>query len=159
MRAKSIHTISLLASAIAMALPSSSMALGLGRLTVQSSLGQPLSAQIELTSASRDELDSLAARVADPSLYRQNNLSYQGVLERARVTVDRNASGLPVLRVMTPTPVNEPYLDLMVELNWPAGRVVREYTFLLDPPGVTPPTPTVAPVAPLRAGSAPRVAA
>jgi len=156
MRAKSIHTISLLASAIAMALPSTSAALGLGRLSVQSSLGQPLSAQIELTSASREELDSIAAKIADPALYRQNNLSYQGVLARARVTVERSANGQAFLKVSTLAPVNEPYLDLMVELNWAAGRVVREYTFLLDPPGVAAPTPAVEPVTPRTAGAAPR---
>ncbi len=154
MRAKSIHTISVLASAIALALPSTGSALGLGRLTVQSSLGQPLSATIELTSAAPQELDSLAARVADPSLYRQNNLSYQGVLARARVTLERTQGGQAFLRVVTPTPVNEPYLDLMVELNWAAGRVLREYTFLLDPPGLAAPTPAVEPVTPVRAGTA-----
>ncbi len=154
MRAKPIHTISLLASAIALALPSTTLALGLGRLTVQSSLGQPLSAQIELTSATKDELDSLAAKVADPGLYRQNNLSYQGVLARARVTLERTQGGQAYLRVATVSPVNEPYLDLMVELNWSAGRVVREYTFLLDPPGLVAATPAVDPVAPARgAGS------
>lgn len=159
MRAKPIHTISLLASAIALALPSTTLALGLGRLTVQSSLGQPLSAQIELTSATRDELDSLAAKVADPGLYRQNNLSYQGVLARARVTLERTQGGQAYLRVATVNPVNEPYLDLMIELNWSAGRVVREYTFLLDPPGLVAATPAVDPVAPVRgAGTASRTA-
>ena len=70
-------------------------ALGLGKLTVQSSLGQPLSAQIELTSASKEELDSLTAKVADPSLYRQNNLAYAPVLSRARVTVERTRAASP----------------------------------------------------------------
>ncbi|MEP7206565.1 MAG: FimV/HubP family polar landmark protein [Casimicrobiaceae bacterium] len=154
MRAKSIHTLSLLASAIAMALPPGAAALGLGKLTVQSSLGQPLSAEIELTSAARDELESLAARIADPALYRQNNLTYQGVLSRARVALERNQSGQAVLKVSTPTPVNEPYLDLMVELNWASGRVVRGYTFLLDPPGIAAPAPAVDPVTPARAGNA-----
>src|SRR5689334_24909054 len=153
-----IHTITLLASAIAMAYATPSMGLGLGRLTVQSALGQPLSAQIELTSAAKEELDSIAARVADPSLYRQNNLSYQGVLSRARVTVERNQNGQAFLRVVTTAPVNEPYLDLMLEMNWSAGRVVREYTFLLDPPGIAAPTPAVEPVAPRTAGAAPRAA-
>ncbi|MEP6656482.1 MAG: FimV/HubP family polar landmark protein [Betaproteobacteria bacterium] len=159
MRAKPIHTISLLASALAMALPSTTLALGLGRLTVQSSLGQPLAAQIELTSATRDELDSLAAKVADPGLYRQNNLSYQGVLARARITLERTQGGQAYLRVATASPVNEPYLDLMVELNWSAGRVVREYTFLLDPPGLVAATPAVDPVAPVRGAGAPARAA
>ncbi|MDQ6618671.1 MAG: hypothetical protein M3Z31_03070, partial [Pseudomonadota bacterium] len=158
MRPKSIHTISLLASAIALALPSTGAALGLGRLTVQSSLGQPLSAQIELTSAAREELDSIAAKIADPTLYRQNNLTYQGVLSRARVSLERSSNGQAFLRVVTANPVNEPYLDLMVELNWAAGRVVREYTFLLDPPGIAAPAPAVDPVAPRSAGVASRAA-
>src|SRR4029077_1093278 len=97
---------------------------------VDSALGQPLSARIELTSATRDELDTLNAKVADPSLYRQNNLTYQGVLARTRVAVE-TSGGTPYLRVTSPIPVNEPFLDLMVELNWSSGRVVREYTFLL----------------------------
>jgi pilus assembly protein FimV len=159
MRAKPIHTISLLASALALALPTSSFALGLGRLTVESSLGQPLSAQIELNSASREELDSIAARIADPSLYRQNNLAYPAILTRARISVERAPSGQNVLRISTPAPVNEPYLDLLVELNWAAGRVVRSYTFLLDPPGMTAPTPVIEPVAPMRSGAAARPAA
>ena len=138
--------------AVALALPSTALALGLGRLTVDSALGQPLSARIELTSASRDELESLTAKIADPTLYRQNNLTYQGVLSRTRIAIDY-AGGNPYLKITSPTPVNEPFLDLMVELNWASGRVVREYTFLLDPPGVG--APAVAePIAPARTGSA-----
>ena len=62
-------------------------------------------------------------------------------LSRARVTVERTPNGDAVLRVTSPTPVNEPYLDLLVEVNWASGRVVRDYTFLLDPPGMPAPTP------------------
>jgi pilus assembly protein FimV len=156
MRAKPIFTYTLVASALA--LPAPAYALALGKLTVSSALGQPLVAQIELTSASREELDSLQAKVADPSLYRQNNLTYQGVLARARVTVERTPDGRAVLRVTSPTPVNEPYLDLMVDVNWASGRVVREYTFLLDPPG-TGTMLAVEPVAPARAGAATTAAA
>ncbi len=143
--------------ATALATPGASWALGLGRLTVDSSLGQPLSARIELSSATRDELETLSAKIADPSLYRQNNLTYQGVLSRTRVTLE-TAGGTPFLRITSPTPVNEPFLDLMVELNWAAGRVVREYTFLLDPPGAG--APAVAePVTPPRTGAARSAAA
>ena len=155
MRAKPIITFGLVAGALAVS--PSALALGLGKLTVDSALGQPLSARIELTSASRDELESLTAKIADPSLYRQNNLTYQGVLSRTRVAVEF-AGGTPMLRISSSTPVNEPFLDLMVELNWAAGRVVREYTFLLDPPGVA--APSVAePVAPARTGAARTAAA
>ena len=150
MRANRILALSMAAGALA--LPGAAGALGLGKLTVQSSIGQPLSAQIELSAATREELDSLSVRVADPGLYRQNNLAYNSVLSRARITLERGTAG-PYLRVVTQNAVNEPYLDLMVEVNWASGRLVRDYTFLLDPPGVAP-TP-VEPVAPVRAGVAP----
>ncbi|MEO8677273.1 MAG: FimV/HubP family polar landmark protein, partial [Casimicrobiaceae bacterium] len=153
MRAKPILTLSLLATALA--LPGTGAALGLGKLTVNSALGQPLSAQIELTSAAKEELDSLAARVAAPSLYSQNNLNYPGALSRARVSVERSANGEPYLKITTQQPVSEPYLDLLIEINWASGRVVRDYTFLLDPPGSTMIAAPVEPVAPLRTGVAP----
>jgi pilus assembly protein FimV len=150
MRAKPIITFGLVAGALAVS--PSALALGLGKLTVDSALGQPLAARIELTSVSRDELESLSAKIADPTLYRQNNLTYQGVLARTRVAVEF-VGGSPVLKISSATAVTEPFLDLMVELNWASGRVVREYTFLLDPPGVA--APSIAePIAPARTGPA-----
>jgi pilus assembly protein FimV len=97
-------------------------------------------------------LGSVTARIGEPALYRQNNLTYQGVLSRARVTIDRLPNGGAVLKVTTPTSVSEPYLDLLVEINWASGRVVRAYTFLLDPPGM-PAAPAIEPVTPPRAGT------
>ncbi len=149
---KPILTLSLLAAALV--LPGSSAALGLGKLTVNSGLGQPLSAQIELTSAGKEDLDSLAARVASPTLYQQNNLTYQGVLSRARVSLERARNGEPYLKITTQSAVNEPFLDLLVEINWASGRVVRDYTFLLDPPGSAMPAVAVEPTTPVRAGAA-----
>src|SRR5215831_6090092 len=137
-------------------LPATTLALGLGKLTVDSNLGQPLSAHVELTAAQKDELDSLSAKVADPGVYRDNNVTYPGVLSRARVVVEQTQSG-PQLRVTTSQPVNDPYLDLIVEVNWATGRVVRNYTFLLDPPGAGE-SQAVAPSAPVRAAPAPRTA-
>ncbi len=152
MRVKPILHYGLIAGALA--LPTAAFPLGLGKLTVDSYLGQPLSARIELLAATKEELDSLSAKVADPSLYQQNKLQYQGVLSRARVALERGPGDTAYLKVTSPTPVSEPFLDLLVELNWSSGRVVRDYTFLLDPPGTAAPPP-VEPIAPLRAGSAP----
>ncbi|HVN34900.1 MAG TPA: FimV/HubP family polar landmark protein [Casimicrobiaceae bacterium] len=152
MRAKPILSLTLLAAALVHSGIAAS--LGLGKLTVQSSLGQPLSAQIEITSVAKEELDSVTARIADSALYRQNNLAYQSVLSRARVTMERLPSGDAVLKVTTPQSVSEPYLDLLVEVNWASGRVVRAYTFLLDPPGATVPVAPIEPVTPVRAGAA-----
>ncbi|HEY5307948.1 MAG TPA: FimV/HubP family polar landmark protein, partial [Casimicrobiaceae bacterium] len=155
MRAKPIITYGLVAGALAA--PFSAHALGLGKLTVESALGQPLVARIELLPGSKEELDTLAAKVADPSLYRQNNLQYQSVLARARIAVERSPNGDAYLKVTSPVTVNEPFLDLMVEANWSSGRVVRDYTFLLDPPGSAE-QPQVEPMAPRSPGSAPRAA-
>src|SRR6185312_12622988 len=164
MRAKPVFTYSLVAGALAF--HGHALALGLGKLTVESALGQPLSARIELTSANKDDLDSLRARIAEPSLYRQNNLTYQATLSRARISLE-GAGGQPYLKVTSPVSVQEPFLDLLVELDWAAGRVVREYTFLLDPPGmpmagateaVTPPravTPARTSAAPAQRAPAP----
>ena len=113
MRAKPILSLTVLAAALA--LPGTAASLGLGKLTVQSALGQPLSAQIDLTSIAKEELDSVTARIADPSLYRQNNLAYQGVLARARVSLERLPSGDAVLKVTTPA-------QRQRALSRPAGR-------------------------------------
>ncbi len=153
MRVKPILKYGLIAGALA--LPGAAYPLGLGRLTVDSFVGQPLVARIELLSSSKEELDSLTARVADPSLYRQNNLLYQGVLSRTRVTLERGAGDTAFLKVTSGAPVSEPYLDLLVEVNSTSGRVVRDYTFLLDPPGTV--AAPIEPVTPMRSGAAPTV--
>src|SRR5258708_18347377 len=151
MRAKPIITCGLLAGILAVPVPS--LALGLGKLTVLSNLGQPLSATIELTSAQRDELDTLRARIADPSVYRDNNVPFSGSLTRARVTLEQGANGAPYLRVITPQAVNDPFLDMIVEISWATGRVVRDYTFLLDPSGSE--TQAVVPAAPILTATTP----
>jgi pilus assembly protein FimV len=133
MRAKRLVTCGLLAGVLTLPVPA--LALGLGKLTLQSGLGQPLSAQIELTSAQKEELDSLRARIADSSVYRDNNVQYPSSLARARVTLEQAPNGVPYLRVTSAQAVNDPYLDMIVEISWATGRVVRDYTFLLDPPG------------------------
>ncbi|HEX6138232.1 MAG TPA: FimV/HubP family polar landmark protein [Casimicrobiaceae bacterium] len=155
MRAKPIFTYSLVAGALAF--PGHALALGLGKLTVESALGQPLSARIELTSVTKDDLDSLRARIADPGQYRQNNLTYQGTLSRARVSLE-SVGGTPYLKVTSPVSVQEPFLDLLVELDWASGRVVREYTFLLDPPGL-PMAAAAEAIAPPRAATPARTSA
>jgi pilus assembly protein FimV len=150
MRAKPIFSLTLLAAALA--LPGTAASVGLGKMTLQSALGQPLSAQIELTSVVKEDLGSVTARIADASLYRQNNLAYQSVLSRARVAIERLPNGDAYLKVTTNSSVVEPYLDLLVEVNWASGRVVRAYTFLLDPPGMAAAS-AIEPVTPARVGA------
>lgn len=110
-------------------------AAGLGRLSVNSSLGQPLSAEIELMSLQPGEFESIAARVASPEAYTDARVEYSPLLRQLRFSVERRADGKPVLKVTSLAPINEPFLDVLVEMSWPSGRLLREYPILLDPPG------------------------
>jgi pilus assembly protein FimV len=123
---------SILAVALAV-MPLGAGAAGLGKLNVLSALGQPLRAELEIT-ATREELSSLAARLASPDAFAQSGIEYVPALSGLRFTVDKHGDGRLYLRVTSDRPVNEPFLDMLVELTWAQGRLVREYTFLLDPP-------------------------
>src|SRR5258708_34291644 len=112
MRAKPLIIWGLLAGVFV--LPATALALGLGKLTVDSSLGQPLSAHVELTAAQKEELDSLAAKIADQSVYRDNKVQYPVALSRARVTIEQSANGPPALTVPTQQAVNGPERDVIV---------------------------------------------
>jgi pilus assembly protein FimV len=122
-------------------------AAGLGRLTIQSGLGQPLRAELEVTSVSRDELPTLQVRMAPMSAFRAANLEFSPALTNLRFALDKRADGTYFVRINSALPVNEPYLDMMVELTWSTGRVVREYTVLLDPPSLRAQADVIPPVA------------
>lgn len=122
-------------------------AAGLGRLTVTSALGQPLRAEIELVSAQKDELSSIAARLASVDAFKEARIERSVSLLDIKFSVEQKTDGTPVIRLATTQPINEPFLDMLVELNWSAGRLLREYTVLLDPPGFAAPQ-AVQPVAP-----------
>ena len=123
---------SILAAALA-ALPIWALAAGLGKITVLSALGQPLRAEVELT-ASREELSSISARLGSHDAFKQAGIEFAPALSGVKVVVDRRSGGQPLIRLASERPVNEPFLDLLIELSWASGRLVREYTFLLDPP-------------------------
>ena len=121
--------------------PLSADAAGLGKLSVTSALGQPLRGEIELLAVQKAELDSIVARLASPEAYREAKIERAGSVVGIKFTVGQRKDGTPVLKVTTVQPVNEPFLDLLVELNWASGRLLREYTILLDPPGYKEPQP------------------
>lgn len=110
-------------------------AAGLGKLTVLSGLGQPLRAEIEIN-ATRTELAGMSARLAPQKAFREAGIDYATALYDLRFAIDKRANGSAVLKITSSNPVNDPFMDLLVELSWPDGPVVREYTFLLDPPEV-----------------------
>jgi pilus assembly protein FimV len=115
-------------------LPSLATAAGLGKLTVLSGLGQPLKAEIELVSIQKGETDSLGARLPSAEAFRQANIEYGGALLSVKLSIEKRGEDRRVIVLSSTQPMNEPFLDLLVELDWSTGRLVREYTFLLDPP-------------------------
>lgn len=149
--------VSVLAAALA-ALPFAGYAAGLGKLTVLSALGQPLRAELDIA-ASKEELSSLTARIAPQESFRQANIEYAGILSNVRLSLDRRSNGQPYFRVSSDRIISDPFLDMLIELSWSSGRLVREYTFLLDPPELNKPVETPAPVnAPVAAAPAKREA-
>jgi pilus assembly protein FimV len=128
------------------AAPLMAHAAGLGKLSVTSALGQPLAAEIELFAADKAELDSLAANLASDQAFRDARVDYAPVLSSLRFSVEKKSNGKAVLKVTSSRPVNDPFIDMLVELNWASGRLVREYTMLLDPPGMVA-QQTIAPAA------------
>ena len=121
------------AAVLSAVLFSNADAAGLGKLTVLSSLGQPVRAEIELTTVGKDESGALAAKIASPEAFRQAGIEYTSVLNALRFAVEQRGDK-QFIRVSSSQPVNEPFVDMLLELSSPNGRLVREYTFLLDPP-------------------------
>ncbi|MBI4204221.1 MAG: hypothetical protein HY527_04275 [Betaproteobacteria bacterium] len=118
-------------------------AAGLGRLTVLSSLGQPFQAEIDLVSVQKEELASLSVRLASPDAYRQANLQYGSAVTGLALRIEKRPNGQPYIKVTSARPVNEFVVDILVDLSWASGRLMREYRALLDPPGLEVP-PAVA---------------
>ncbi len=110
-------------------------AAGLGKLTVLSGLGQPLRAELDI-GAAKEEIAGMTARLAPQDAFKQAGVDFASVLLDLRFAVEKRPNGQSVVKVTSSKPINEPFLDFLVELNWPAGRLVREYTFLLDPPEI-----------------------
>jgi len=112
--------------------PLSVNAAGLGKLTVLSSLGQPLRAEIELTAVSPEEASELVAKLASTDAFRAANIEFNPALLGLRFEVEARGSR-QFIRITSGQPINEPFVDMLLELTWTNGRLVREYTFLLDP--------------------------
>jgi pilus assembly protein FimV len=127
-------------------------ALALGRVLVQSALGEPLRADIEIPEITAEELASLRATIASPEAFRAAGFEYNPAMANIQITLQRRTDGRHYLRLSSSRPVNDPFVDLILEANWASGRMVRDYTLLFDPPNLresAPPLPAaVAPTAP-----------
>ncbi len=124
--------------ALCMALvPISVFAAGLGKLNVMSGLGEPLKADIELISVTPEELSSITATIASEEAYAIQGIEKPASHNTIKVDVAKNAAGAPILKLKSAQPISEPFLDMLIQVDWASGRLLREYTVLLDPPGYT----------------------
>ena len=132
-------------------------ALSLGSITVQSALGEPLRAEIDIADINAEEAASLKAAVAPPEAFRAAGMEYNPAMSSLRVTVQRRADGRAYIRLSSDKPVNEPFVDMILEANWSSGRIVRDFTMLFDPPNLRAPAVSAAAL-PQTASPAPSVA-
>jgi pilus assembly protein FimV len=145
------------ATAVLLGVSTGASALALGPITVQSALGEPLRAEIDVPDINADELSSLRAGVATPAAFRTAGLEYNAALSGIKITLERRGNGRYFLRLTSDRAVTDPFLDLILETSWSSGRIVRDYTMLFDPPNLRQGAPLAAKAAPV--APAPRVAA
>jgi len=124
-----------MAAAALILLSTGASALGLGRVNVQSVLGESLRAEIEVTSLSAEEASSLRVNLASPDAFKSSGVEYNAVLTGATITLQRRADGRPVLVLSSDKVVQEPFIDVIVDFAWATGHLTRSYTLLIDPPG------------------------
>lgn len=133
-------------------------ALSLGRINVQSALGEPLRAEIEVTEITAAEAEGLRVNVGSPETFRTAGVPYNAALSDVRSTLQRRADGRYVVRLSSNRSVSDPFIDLVIEANWGSGRITRDYTVLLDPPSSRPSAAAAAPIAPTQAQISPPAA-
>ena len=119
--------------ALAMSLPGAARALGLGDIRVSSALNEPLSAQIDLVGASPGELESLTAQLADEAAFQRYGADRPTYLSSVSFKIARDSKGQPVLEVHSTAPFADPIVNFLVDVRWPQGELVRNFSLLLDP--------------------------
>jgi pilus assembly protein FimV len=149
---------------MALSLPGAAHALGLGEIHVNSALNEPLAADIEILGATAEELSSLTASVANKDTFLRFGAERPAFLASATFKVSQDAKGRPVLVVRSTESFTDPLVNLLVDLRWHNGEVVRQYSLLLDPAGFpaaaqvaaavrSPVVPLAAPIAALPSGA------
>jgi len=126
------------ALALLLILPSAAFALGFGDIRLLSSLNSPLDAEIELQDVTPEEMQTLQAQIASRDTFARYGLEWPVFLSSVQVKTARTSDGRQVIKLKSTDPITEPFITLLVEVNWARGRQVREYTMLLDPPVFTP---------------------
>lgn len=123
-----------LASAWLVFMPLTAQALGFGNIKLNSALNEPLDAQIELLSPTSADIQSLKVQLASEGAFARAGIDRPHFLSSLKFEViDRN--GNHFIQVTSSKSIREPFINFLVEFDWDNGRMLREYTMLLDPPG------------------------
>jgi len=129
--------------------PAVAFGLGLGEIRLNSALNEPFSAEIDLVAATPEELGALEANLASNEVFSRYGLDRPAFLGSLEFTVGRGQDGRSVLLVRSRDAISEPFVSFLIDVSWPRGRLLREYTVLLDPPAMlsAAESPVAAPVA------------
>ena len=120
--------------ALVLLLSSEVWAIGLGDINLDSALNEPLRAEIELLSATPEELSNLVVSLASAETFDRYGIDRPVYLQESEFNVLSNGPNGPVVQIRSRSPITEPFLTFLVEATWPSGRLLREYTVLVDPP-------------------------
>lgn len=132
-----------LAICLAMAIPTASNALSLGDIESKSSLNQPFQGRINLLQTNPAEVKNLRIRVASPEVFNRVGIDRPAFLNSIRFKTSVQ-NGQPVILVSSNQPINEPFLNFLLEVSWANGQLLKEYTVLLDPPVLLRPNTAIA---------------
>lgn len=115
-------------------LPLGVWSLGLGDVDLKSYLNQPLNAEIEILTIDQSELKDLKVRLASEAEFRRAGIEYSASLYRLKFKIIRKPNGKAYILILSGTGFKEPYLNLLLVVKWPKGKILREYALLIDPP-------------------------
>jgi len=114
-------------------LPAVAAAAGLGQMKVASGIGEPFRATIDLLYSTSAELSTLKASLASEEAHLAQGIEITADQRNIKINVGNDANGKKVLKLSSNQPVSEPFIDMLVVLEWGNGRIIRQYTTLLDP--------------------------
>ncbi len=115
-------------------MPLSAWSLTLGGMRVQSALGEPLRAQLSLGELTPEELNSVNAGFAPAAVYQAAGITANPLLSNVQISIDRSVPSNVVVNLTSTSPMSEPFLDMLLEIKWASGKLVRDYTLLFNPP-------------------------
>lgn len=114
--------------------PALSFAFGMGGLQLDSTLNQKLDASIELIGVQENEAESIVVDIAPAAIYERMGIERDPILKKLKFSLQKTPEGVPYIHVFTDEVITEPFVNFLIELNWSNGRLLREFTLLLDPP-------------------------